>query len=387
MEVSVMKKNFKIFTAIMVAFVMTTALTGCGSETGVSREEPTTVVSNTTESSPKEETVTQEPVVTEEPETQETETQEPETQEASGPVEITITTVGGMYFDDQLLASFENVGYDYMYEDVKDFISESDLAACVIQTPINNGRVAGEICNGLANAGFDAIDVATVNCLDVSDTTGLNWTMSGAFNADMQTFGASTNANPYDKIAYFDVKGYKVAFVSGAQDVAPEDDTADINTIDENVLVGQVEEAKSNGAKVVVVVLNYTSRSDESSNGLSQKLAEAGANIVICTGFQEMSVGRKDVLVEGSPVCCTYPALGSFVSVNQEAAVVVEHRICIDEEGNIDVLSPSPKMMMAYMNSEDNYRLTPFTEADLDGDMLSDALKEDLKRILNNYSK
>lgn len=379
----------------MIAISMIAAMTGCGgANTTSTPDEPVanvieeTATAQTTEETKEQETKTQSTDAQEE-EAQELEAQEDAVseQELSGPVEITITTVGGMYFDDQLLEAFDNVGYDYIYEDVKDFISESDLAVGVIQTPINNGRVAGEICTGLANAGFDAIDVATVNCLDLSDTTGLNWTMSGAFNADMQTFGASTNANPYDKIAYFDVKGVKVAFVSGAQDVAPEDDTADINTIDEDVLVGQVEEAKSNGAKVVVVVLNYSSRSDESSNGLSQKLAEAGANIVVCTGFQEMSVGRKDVLVEGSPVCCTYPALGNFVSVNQEAAVVVEHKICIDEDGNIDVLTPSPKMLMAYMNSEDNYRLKPFTEADLDGDKLSEALKEDLKRVLNNYSK
>ena len=372
----------------MIAIGMVAAMTGCGGADTTSTQDESvenvkeeTATAQTTEET-NQETVVSEEVATEEPITEEPITEEPTT--LSGPVEITITTVGSMYFDDAIVSACGEIGYDYLFEDVKDFISESDIAVGTIQTPLPVPAYF-DIGTSLANAGFDAIDVSTVNCLDSNDVDGLNKTMMSVFSANMQTFGAYTNANPYDKIAYIEVKGVKVAFIAGAQNIASEADTVDINTIDEAVLISQIDEAKANGANAVVVFLNYPSDVMGVPEEFAQKLTEAGADLMIGTGMDYTIVGRKTLRIDGNASGLSYSSLGDFLDSNDEIAVITRHHIVINENGEVNMgatCDADVDMAVAGIDKDDHYKLVLLTPDNVNYDAYSDDAQYIIKDIL-----
>jgi len=371
-----MKKNFKMLAATMMAAVMTIAMTACGTEPSTSREDTTTVT--TTESSVKEETVTQEPVV-EEPVAQETETEEPstETPALTGPVDITIATVGGMDFNDNVTAACLSVGYDYLFEDIKYYLEESDIAIGVMQTPVIDGEQYG-IADAIYNAGFDAFNVATVNCYD-EGVEGLNRAMGALATDEVLTFGAQTNANHFDKIAYVDAQGIKVAFISGTQGVNASEDTVDVNSVDEDVLISQIEEAKSNGAVVIVVSLNFSDDVDSTvQRELAMKLGNAGAHIVLASGNQKADIDI-DTLVdeEGNPVCKFVGAQGSFVTNTQRLTMITRVKVTVNEDGTVDFYNGNRiDYLPIRIDDEDHYKLIPITADDLENGDWSEAEKE-----------
>ena len=374
-----MKKNFKIFTATMMALVMTIAMTACGTEPSTSREDTTTVT--TTESSVKEETVTQEPVV-EEPVAQETETEEPSTEAPAptGPVEFTFASVGAMYFDEDIMAACQDVGYDYLFEDVKEYIETADVAMGTIQVPLD-GFYNLDIGESIKNAGFDAINVATVDCYS-EGSEGLNHTISGVHLNDMIAFGAKTNANPYDKIGYVDVNGVKVAFISGTQGVTVSEDTVDVNSIDEDVLIAQIDEAKSNGAGVIIVSLNYFGGEEKTGKDLATNLAAAGADIVIASGIGTPTFVTSTLFDgDGNAIGKYYESQGSFITTSMNVTMVTTFKVVIDENGNIDSFNMERERLPIYIDSNDHYKLVPLSEDDLNGDWPED-VKEFIKICL-----
>ena len=132
----------------------------------------------------------------------------------------------------------------------------------------------------------DVINVATTNVADNGEED-LNNTLGQPHTVGMNVCGVTSQVNPYDKIAYVDVKGVKVAFIAGAEGVVSEEGRYDINTIDENLVISQIEEAKSNGAMAIVVSLNFA---DNGQNSLENDkmdffnhLGAAGANLVLCS--------------------------------------------------------------------------------------------------------
>ena len=387
-----MKKNLRIFAATMMAFVMTIAMTGCGTEPSTSREEPTTVVSNTTESSPKEETATQE-TVTEEPVAQETETQEPSTTETpalTGPVEFTIASVGGMYFDETIMNEAKAAGgYDYLFTDVKPYVEDADVAIGVIQTPLNSVQ-SYDIAKAISNAGFDVINVATTNVADNGEED-LNNTLGQPHTVGMNVCGVTSQVNPYDKIAYVDVKGVKVAFIAGAEGVASVEGRYEINTIDEELIVSQIEEAKSNGAMAIVVSLNFVDNGQTSLEqdkiDLFNHLGSAGANLVLCSGLDRTIVagGAMDAANGIYGKFVSYQ--GCFVASTTEMAALFRINVRIDETGYVDVLSYTTEGKVIYINSADHYRLVPVSADDAANGDYTDEFKAFANSFYGQYNE
>lgn len=387
-----MKKNLRIFAATMMAFVMTIAMTACGTEPSTSREEPTTVVSNTTESSVKEETVTQEPV-TEEPVAQETETQEPSTTETpalTGPVEFNIVSVGGMYFDETIVNEAKAAGgYDYLFTDVKPYVEDADVAIGVIQTPINT-KEGFDIAYAIANAGFDVINVATTNVADNGEND-LNATIGQPHTNGMQVCGVESQVNPWGKIAYVDVKGVKVAFIAGAEGATSEEGRYDINTIDEDLIISQIEEAKSNGAMAIVVSLNFADNGQTSLEqdkiDLFNHLGSAGANLVLCSGLDRTIVagGAMDAANGIYGKFVSYQ--GCFVASTTEMAALFRINVRIDETGYVDVLSYTTEGKVLYINSADHYRLVPVSADDAANGDYTDEFKAFANSFYGQYNE
>jgi hypothetical protein len=389
MEVFIMRKNFKMLAATMMAVVMTIAMTACGTEPSTSREDTTTVT--TTESSVKEETVTQEPVV-EEPVAQETETEEPstETLALTGPVEFTLVSVGGMYFDETIMNEAKAAGgYDYLFEDVKPLIEGGDVAIGVIQTPINTNE-GFDIAGAIANAGFDVINACTTNLADNGEND-LNATIGQPHTNGMEVCGVYSEVNPWGKIAYVDVKGVKVAFIAGAEGVVSEEGKYDINTIDEELIISQIEEAKSNGAMVIVVSLNFADNGQTSLEqdkiDLFNHLGSAGANLVLCSGLDRTIIAGGDMDFANGIYGKFVSYQGCFVASTTETAALFRINVRIDETGYVDVLNYTTEGKVIYIDSADHYRLVPVSAGDATNGNYSDDFKTFAESFYRQYNE
>ena len=376
----------------MIAFGMVAAITGCGgANTANTPDEPeATVKENTTDAQTTEETtVTTQEADTEESAAQETENQEPtaDTPALTGPVEFTLVSVGGMYFDETIMNEAKAAGgYDYLFEDVKPLIEGGDVSIGVIQTPLNSVQ-SYDIAKAISNAGFDVINVATTNVADNGEED-LNNTLGQPHTVGMNVCGVTSQVNPYDKIAYVDVKGVKVAFIAGAENAVSEEGRYDINTIDEDLIVSQIEEAKSNGAMAIVVSLNFA---DNGQTSLEQDkvdffnhLGLAGANLVLCSGLDRTIIADGSMDYANGIYGKFVSYQGCFVSSTTDTAALFRVRFRIDESGYVDVANYRTEGKAIYIDSANHYRLVPVSADDAASGDYPEAFKD---FVLGNFDK
>ena len=384
----------KLFS-IMIALGLVVAITGCGgantantqSEPEVTEKEETTATQTTEET-----TVTTQESDTEGIATQETEPQGPtsETPALTGPVEFTLVSVGGMYFDETIMNEAKAAGgYDYLFTDVKPYVEDADVAIGVIQTPLNSVQ-SYDIAKAISNAGFDVINVATTNVADNGEED-LNNTLGQPHTVGMNVCGVTSQVNPYDKIAYVDVKGVKVAFIAGAENAVSEEGRYDINTIDEDLIVSQIEEAKSNGAMVIVVSLNFA---DNGQNSLENDkvdffnhLGLAGANLVLCSGLDRTIIAGGDMDFANGIYGKFVSYQGCFVASTTETAALFKINVRIDETGYVDVLNYTTEGKVIYIDSADHYRLVPVSADDAANGNYSDDFKAFAESFYGQYNE
>lgn len=379
----------------MIALGLVVAITGCGgantantqSEPEVTEKEETTATQTTEET-----TVTTQESDTEGIATQETEPQGPtsETPALTGPVEFTLVSVGGMYFDETIMNEAKAAGgYDYLFTDVKPYVEDADVAIGVIQTPLNSVQ-SYDIAKAISNAGFDVINVATTNVADNGEED-LNNTLGQPHTVGMNVCGVTSQVNPYDKIAYVDVKGVKVAFIAGAENAVSEEGRYDINTIDEDLIVSQIEEAKSNGAMVIVVSLNFA---DNGQNSLENDkvdffnhLGLAGANLVLCSGLDRTIIAGGDMDFANGIYGKFVSYQGCFVASTTETAALFKINVRIDETGYVDVLNYTTEGKVIYIDSADHYRLVPVSADDAANGNYSDDFKAFAESFYGQYNE
>jgi len=367
---------------IMIAVSMVAAMTGCGGANNVStQDEPVTSVKEDTTTAQVTEEAKEQETETQETEVQDTETEEPstETPALTGPVEFTLVSVGGMYFDETIINEAKAAGgYDYLFEDVKPLIEGADVAIGVIQTPLKSME-GYDIASAISNAGFDVINVATTNVADNGEID-LNATLGQPHTNGMEVCGVTSQVNPYNKIAYVDVKGAKVAFIAGAEGAVSEEGRYDINTLDEDLIVSQIEEAKSEGAAVIVVSLNYVDNGQDSfeddKRDFINRLGSAGANIVLCSGLDNVMITNCAMDYTKEIYGVFIPYQGSFVSSTTDIAALYRIKVKIEESGYVDVLNHSLEGEAIYIDSADHYKLVPVSKEDATNGDYPDDFKE-----------
>lgn len=368
-----MRKRSKILSGVL-AVAMMIAMTACGGTATVEDTVQEPVAEQKQETVSDNSTEVQEASTVEDEESQEANSQDTSAADTalSEPVDITIAAVGGMYFNEDISAASIMNGYSYFFEDVKYFLEESDIAIGVTQTPVADGEQY-DIAEAIKNTGFDVINVASANCYD-DGVEGLNRIMGALMMNEVKTSGAQTNANHFDKIAYVDVKGVKVAFISGCQGVEVTEDTVDINSVDEAVLIGQIDEAKTNGADVIVVSLNYPNKVDGSEEELAMKLGEAGAHLVLVSGIKKAEFVTETLIDdEGNPVVEYIGNLGSFLINTQNISMITRVTLTVNEDGTVDFYNGDRLDYLPFsFNYSDHWKLTPITEDDLDGNWTDD---------------
>lgn len=233
------------------------------------------------------------------------------------PVQLSITCVGDiMAHTTQLTAQYDSATdtYDFSnnYIYVKDYISKADLALCNVETTFRGGTPTGypafnspdSLASAIADAGFDVAITANNHMMDTG-FDGMQRTLEVLRNAGLVTTGSRYEGEKNYNIV--DVKGVKTAVVAYTYETPMVNGRRTINgnglsdqakalinsfsysSLDQDleVLKQSIEDARADGAQLVIAYLHWGEEYQRSPNDWQQtiaaKVAGFGADVIFAS--------------------------------------------------------------------------------------------------------
>lgn len=231
--------------------------------------------------------------------------------------------------------------YNYIYENIKDVISNYDVRIITQEGPFTNnpGNYSGSspyllppsIATALTNAGFNVISSATDHAFD-NGRDGIVDTLNAweSYGDSALVAGIYASDESYDNICMADVNGIRIAFLSYTSGLngmtLTNDEKKSVKTLyDENEVADEIKKASSTADFVVVIPHWGTDTSAEHTKN-QEKWAEVfvnnGADLIIGTGpdcMQDVDLYHNN---DGEIVPCYY-SLGNFVSAKKDPSEVL----------------------------------------------------------------
>lgn len=234
------------------------------------------------------------------------------------PDEITVLAVGDITIGSSLTPIIERQGAGVFFEGTASIIQSADVATVSLNASISDRgepstiqqhhfRAAPGLARAIANAGFDAVSLASPNILDfgivaLEDTvTNLEW-------YNVQSMGAGVTPAAATLPAWLKVKGHKVALFAYLR--GNEFNMASLNVVASaaySQMMNAVKQVK-NEAELIIVWLHWGKReakkeTRKASIGrqriFAKALIDAGADMVLC---QQLHTLGGIEIYEGKPI-------------------------------------------------------------------------------------
>ena len=213
---------------------------------------------------------------------------------------------------------------------------QADLSIAVLQNTISqsnklsNVNMSADLLTAIRSAGVNALNIANANMLNFGEQ-GLNETAEAVRAAGMTPLGFSAPTT-------LTVNGVNVALLHyqdrlssvGRKAANEAQQTELIRPVDLPLITSDISAARTAGAQVIIVTLNWgeTGRDQPSDEQivLAQAMADAGADIILGTGngalqpVQVLSAQRGDQKYH--PVLCAY-SLGNLFSPERDSRVTL----------------------------------------------------------------
>lgn len=232
------------------------------------------------------------------------------------PVQIDVSFVGDiMVHMPQIENAKTDDGYSYdsNFEYVKEYISDSDLAVCNLETTFAGEPYSGyprfsapdELADAIKNSGFDVAVTSNNHILD-KNVTGLKKTIAVLENAGLENTG--TKSAPEDKgYLITTVKGIKVGIVAATYESSMIDGERTLNgnimgdegtqlvnsfnyqKIDEDMTEYRqnIDDARNEGAQIIIAYFHwgeeYQNEPNDKQKDIAKKAAEFGADIIFAS--------------------------------------------------------------------------------------------------------
>ena len=247
---------------------------------------------------------------------QETEKQQAEEAAAQAETEnntLHIVAVGDNLIHDAFIeaGSDNDWDFDFLYDKIKDDISEADLASVNQETPLtaDHDEAAGypdfntpsEVGDALADAGFDIITQATEHAFDQGET-GIEDTISfWEDNHKKVTLLGIHDRESDSRYQIIEEKNFKIAVMNYSTMLSenhsiPDDASYMVDTYSEENIKEDLEQAKEEADVSIVYLHGGQDDSVEPEERLKERvqfLAEQGADVVICSHPHILKVMRK----------------------------------------------------------------------------------------------
>ena len=208
------------------------------------------------------------------------------------PVTFTLTALGdtlchNTQYWDAYNSETKEYDFSYVYEDIKYYTKVADITVGSLETTF-----AGEdkgysnyptfnspdsLATALKKIGVDVISLAGNHALDYG-YSGICRTIDVLDNADISHLGTYKTAEDQEKLLIKNVKGVKIAFINytyGTNGISvPSGKEFCVNLIDKNLIKKQIEQAKSEGADMIVACMHWGTEYKTSANSEQKELAD-----------------------------------------------------------------------------------------------------------------
>ncbi|HJC10826.1 MAG TPA: CapA family protein [Candidatus Blautia merdigallinarum] len=221
--------------------------------------------------------------------------------------------------------------FDFLYENIRDDISEADLASVNQETPLTteHENAAGypdfntpsEVGDALADAGFDIVTQATEHAFD-QEETGIKDTISfWEDNHENVTLLGIHNSENDPSYQIIEEKNFKIAVMNYSTMLSenhsiPEESSHMVNIYSEEQAQTDLEAAKEEADVTIVYLHGGQDESVEPEERLKERvqfLTEQGADVIICS-HPHILKGYEKIERSDGKETLVYYSLGNFVS-------------------------------------------------------------------------
>jgi hypothetical protein len=286
--------------------------------------------------------------------------------------------------------SSESFDFSSIYEPVSALVSSYDIAAVTQETVLvadperrssyPDFATPTSMADALADAGFDVVASATNHANDQGGSA-INETLAyWAQNyPDVSVLGIHGSSADYDRIDYRESNGIRLALfdytygLNSGHELAA-DETWRVNLLsDENKLVRDLKTAERT-ADISVCFLHigneYDSEPTQAQRDLVERLADAGADIIICSHAHVLEPFGTIRTAAGNQAVVYY-GLGNFVSgqfdeiatiVGGAASIEIEKETLADGSTRTFVASAELIPLVCHTDSDGNASVYPLDE-------------------------
>lgn len=234
---------------------------------------------------------------------------------------------------------FDRSGFDFLYENVRDVIKESDIAVINQETPlVNEPALYGDyprfgtpvqVGKAIANAGFDVVTCATNHALD-RGAEGINTTKAFFEKADMKCLGiqseGETDYHPYEILVRNGVRFALLNYTYGTNGIRPPEENPNmVHLLDDKIkITNDIKMAKAESDFVIVFVhwgTEYAEEPDAFQREWTQLFADCKVDVVVGTHphtIQPYEILRDD---DGHEMLIYY-SIGNYISAQPEESCV-----------------------------------------------------------------
>lgn len=297
-------------------------------------------------------------------------------QESKKDITFNLTAIGDImchntqYFD-AYNSSTDSYDFSYVFSDISNYIQDSDITVANLETTFA-GKDRGysnyprfntpdELAYDIGKLGVDVVSTSGNHSLDYG-FYGLSRTIDTLNNANISHVGTYKTQEERDTILFKEVNGVKIAFLNYAYGTngitIPSDKPYCINIIDKNLIKNDIENAKSQGADMIITSVHwgdeYSLTPNTSQDELADFLFQNGVNVILGTHphvLQKME--KRTISLEDGSTRDGFIiySLGNFISdqnaKNTRSSIILDLQITkhTDDTLTIDNVSYIPIYM------------------------------------------
>ena len=255
------------------------------------------------------------------------------------PTKVSIIAVGDNLIHEGVYKSGKlpdgTYSFDYMYENVKDFISDKDIKVINQETVLveNPSSYSGYPCFGsplaigdaVRNVGFNVVTQATNHAYDKRETGILNSINYWKNFEDITYLGIHDSMEDYTNYRVIEKNGIKIGLLNYTYGLngfkLPNDKQYLVDTLyDKNKIESDIKTLKTMSDFVIVFPhwgVEYTLKQVKDQENMAKFMADSGADLIIGAHPHVIEPLEYITSIDGRVVPCYY-SLGNFISAQSE---------------------------------------------------------------------
>ena len=241
-------------------------------------------------------------------------------------------------YKDAYISSTGSYDFSYVFEDIKNYISEADIAIGNLETTFA-GKAKGysnyprfntpeQLAQNLKDFGIDVLCTANNHSMD-TNFSGLTSTLNYLDDAGISHIGTYPTAEAQNEILVKDVNGIKIAFLAftyGTNGIPiPKDKPFAVNLIDDNFILQQIQLAKEQSPDLICASMHwgyeYHTKQNTEQERLANLLFTNGVDVILGSHPHVLQPMEKRTisLDDGSTKeCFVIYSLGNFMSAQKK---------------------------------------------------------------------